>query len=191
MLFCEIDGYLVQSIAQIRFIADNTMRSDTWENDGNGCATPNGTLYRELALMEFDEFRDDGEPESSASSALGARRVGTIEGFKNPEQVFAGDADTAVLHDELDMVIRRRLHRYAYMASARRVAERIFDEIACYLLERRRVAPHLCVRTFAECHLLFAASREEGEFLHDIGRDCGEVDGREIDALGAHHRGKR
>src|SRR3989338_3271398 len=186
----EVYCYFVKSTRHVRFVADDAPLLRPGEEDRDSGAASHRAPDGDLALVEFDEFTHYGKSKSRAARAAGARWVGTVERLKDSEEVFSRDADAGVLEDKLDIVTRRIVDSDANMPSARRVLERVLEEVADYLRECGCVAPHLRLGALAESHLVFTALGELREFLDDVGRDRREIHPREFDTLGLYERGE-
>src|SRR3989344_1138101 len=184
----EVNRDFVVPFAQL-LAAHLRLLFDGREIDYHLGAAAHGAPDDDFALMQFHQFRHDGKPEARAAGVPRARLIRAIKWLEDAKKVFARDADARIFHHERD-AFDRGLDGNARAPSARRVGERVFEQVADDLLQCRPGTPHELLRALAERYLYFTFFGERKEFFSRLGDDTREINRREFHAIGAHERRK-
>lgn len=68
--------------------------------DGEGGTLAGGAFGEDVGVERLDEVFDDGEAEAGAAEGAVASGVDAVETLEDAGEVFGGDADAGVAHDD-------------------------------------------------------------------------------------------
>ncbi len=73
------------------------------ENDGDGCACARLAMQVDVGVMQLRAVLHDGQPQTRTAHGAAATLVHAIESLEDTQLLIRRNADTRILHCDLDM----------------------------------------------------------------------------------------